>query len=57
MRVVNEQKGESENKLPIINKSWNCIRAIVEIDAYIKPHYGVLEESLKPLFEFMVNVN
>ena len=54
-RIKYEQENNTEERLPIINKSWNCIRAIVETDAYIKPHYEVLENSLKPLFEFMVN--
>lgn len=54
-RIKYEQENNTEEKLHIINKSWNCIRAIVETDSYIKPHYEVLENSLKPLFEYMIN--
>ena len=38
-----------------INKCWNIIRQIVELDSFIPQYYNNIEESLKPLFEFMVD--
>lgn len=47
------EKGEKNNL--IINKCWNIIRQILELDAFIPYYYSQLEELLKPLFEFMVD--
>ena len=45
------EKGERNNL--IINKCWNVIRQIVEIDSFIPEFYIPLENTLKPLFEFV----
>lgn len=48
------EKGEKNNL--IINKCWNIIRQIIELDSFIpEPYYNELEEELKPLFEYMVD--
>jgi hypothetical protein len=47
------EKGEKNNLT--INKCWNVIRQIVELDSFIPQYYNNIEESLKPLFEFMVD--
>jgi hypothetical protein len=46
-------KGERNNL--IINKCWNIIRQIIEIDSFIPTYYDAIENELKPLFEFMVD--
>lgn len=47
------EKGEKNNI--IINKCWNIIRQIIEIEAFIPTMYGPIENELKPLFEFIVD--
>jgi hypothetical protein len=47
------EKGEKNNL--VINKSWNVIRLISELDAFMPRFAPMLEEALKPLFEFMVD--
>ena len=47
------EKGEKNNIF--INKCWNVLRLITELDTFM-PHYAaVIEHEMKPLFEFMVN--
>lgn len=47
------EKGERNNL--IINKCWNVLRMICEMDSFMPQHSAPLEETLKPLFEFMVD--
>lgn len=47
------EKGEKNNI--IINKCWNVIRMVSELDSFMPRYAGQIEESLKPLFEFLVN--
>jgi hypothetical protein len=39
----------------IINKCWNIIRYISELDTIMPKYAASIEEQLKPLFEFMVD--
>lgn len=48
---VCHEKGERNNL--IINKCWNVIRQIVEIDSFIPEYYDAIENALKPLFEYI----
>lgn len=48
---VCHEKGEKNNL--VINKCWNVIRQIVELDSFIPEFYDQIENSLKPLFEFI----
>lgn len=57
-RVISElkichEKGEKNNL--VINKTWNIIRQVVEIDSFIPEFYEPIEETLKPLFEYILN--
>ncbi len=47
------EKGEKNNL--VINKCWNVIRLVTELDSFMKPYASNLEEALKPLFEFMTD--
>ena len=47
------EKGEKNNLT--INKSWNIIRQIVEFDSFVPTFYNEIENSLKPLFEFVLD--
>ena len=56
MRILNElklchEKGEKNNH--VINKCWNVIRQIVEIQTFVPGYYAQVEEQLKPLFAFI----
>jgi hypothetical protein len=37
----------------IVNKCWNVIRFISEVDCYVPQYIPQLEEKLKPLYNFM----
>jgi hypothetical protein len=47
------EKGEKNNI--IINKCWNVIRMICELDSFMPTYSREIEETLKPLFEFMMD--
>jgi hypothetical protein len=47
------EKGEKNNLT--INKCWNIIRQVVEYNSFIPEFYNQIEESLKPLFEYMTD--
>ena len=47
------EKGERNNI--IINKCWNVLRMICELDTFMPVYASPIEECLKPLFEFMVD--
>lgn len=47
------EKGERNNI--IINKCWNVLRLICELDNFMPVFSSAIEETLKPLFEFMVD--
>ena len=58
MRILAElkrchEKGERNNI--IINKCWNVLRMICELNTFMPVYASPLEECLKPLFEFMVD--
>lgn len=50
---VCHEKGEKNNI--VINKCWNVIRLITELDSFMPRYAEPLEEALKPLYEFMVD--
>ena len=35
VRIINEHNAQNEDKIAIINKSWNCIRQVAETNDYI----------------------
>lgn len=37
----------------IINKCWNIIRQAIVFDSFIPEYYDKIEETLKPLFEYI----
>jgi hypothetical protein len=39
----------------IINKCWNVIRTVIEMESFVPQYQPQIEEALKPLFEFMVD--
>lgn len=47
------EKGEKNNL--IINKCWNVIRMVSEFDSFMPRYAMMLEEALKPLFEFIID--
>ena len=47
------EKGEKNNLT--INKCWNVIRTVIELESFIPEFYPQIEEVLKPLFEFMID--
>lgn len=47
------ERGERNNL--IINKCWNIIRLITELDTFMPTYATPIEEQLKPLFEFMTD--
>jgi hypothetical protein len=47
------ERGERNNL--IINKCWNVIRLITELDTFMPTYASSIEEQLKPLFEFMAD--
>jgi len=47
------EKGEKTNMT--INKCWNVIRTVVELNSFMPLFYNEIENALKPLFEYMVN--
>jgi hypothetical protein len=47
------EKGERNNI--IINKCWNVLRMICELGSFLPKFAGPIEESLKPLFEFLLD--
>lgn len=47
------ERGERNNL--IINKCWNVIRLITELDTFMPAYAPAIEEQLKPLFEFMAD--
>lgn len=38
-----------------INKCWNIIRQVVEFDSFVPRFYTEIENSLKPLFEYVLD--
>jgi hypothetical protein len=47
------ERGERNNL--IINKCWNVIRMVSELDSFMPKYSSAIEEQLKPLFEFMTD--
>jgi hypothetical protein len=47
------EKGERNNI--IINKCWNVLRMICELGSFLPKYASAIEDSLKPLFEFMLD--
>lgn len=57
-RILAELKGcheRGEKNNLVINKCWNVIRLITELDSFMPRYADQIEEALKPLFEFMVD--
>jgi hypothetical protein len=55
-RILNDLKNSEKGKSNlIINKCWNVIRFISEVDTYVPKYIPQLEDQLKPLFNFMEN--
>jgi hypothetical protein len=56
MRIVSEQarvnEGFKERQL-WINKSWNIIRSLPEIEDYIPVFIPIIEESISPLYAML----
>ncbi len=47
------EKGEKNNL--IINKCWNVIRLVTELDSFMPRYASSIEEALKPLFEYLAD--
>lgn len=47
------ERGERNNL--IINKCWNVIRMISELDSFMPRYASAIEEQLKPLFEYITD--
>lgn len=47
------EKGEKNNI--IINKCWNVLRLICELDSFMPRYAQAIEDAMKPLFEFMID--
>jgi hypothetical protein len=57
-RILVELKGcheRGERNNLIINKCWNVIRMVSELDSFMPKYANPIEEQLKPLFEYIAD--